>query len=245
MDRDSISTHAAYEETYWWFVGRRKVISTIGHRYLTRPNLRILDWGCGAGGNFKTLAQFGTVSGVDSSPAAVEFCKKRGFANVKCLARLDQLQGGLKFDMITCFDVLEHLEDDGEFLRQLHEFIDSNAFVFVTIPAHEFLWSQLDEVLGHVRRYSRKRIIELFEQNGFQVIRVSYFFALLSPLFVVARIFQKKTNSRTVTLEDMIVNVPSSLNLVFIWLMTVESFLLRWINLPLGTSLLLLAKPCR
>ena len=47
MDIDSVNTHATMEDSYWWFIGRRKVISRLARQYLTGKERKILDWGCG------------------------------------------------------------------------------------------------------------------------------------------------------------------------------------------------------
>ena len=241
MDIDSINTHATIEDSYWWFVGRRKVISYLAGRYLIGNKRKILDWGCGAGGNFKMLSQFGEVLGVDSSSEAIAFCKKRLFTNVLELQTIDQLQTDVKFDLLANFDVLEHIEDDERFLRDTHKVLKPGGFILVTVPAYMFLWSQLDEVLGHVRRYSRSELVRKFEKCGFTIIRASYFIAILSPIFILVRLLQKTIPSKN-TLDDMVIRLPKPVNQFFVWLISIEAQLVRWINLPFGTSIILLAR---
>jgi len=229
------------EDSYWWFIGRRKVISRLARQYLTGKERKILDWGCGAGGNFKTLSQFGEVLGVDSSSQAIAFCKKRLITNVLELQTIDQLQTDVKFDLLSNFDVLEHIEDDEQFLRDAHKVLKPGGLILITVPAYMFLWSQLDEILGHVRRYSRSELVRKFEKCGFTIIRASYFITILSPFFILARLLQRTIPSKN-TLDDMIIKLPKPVNQFLVWLISIEAQLIRWINLPFGTSIIVLAR---
>ena len=104
-----------------------------------------------------------------------------------------------------------------------------------------FLWSQLDEVLGHVRRYSRGELVRKFEKCGFTIIRASYFITILSPIFILVRLLQKMIPRKN-TLDDMIIKLPKPVNQIFVWLVAIEAQFVRWINLPFGTSIIVLAR---
>src|ERR1044072_2093222 len=77
------------EDTHWWYVGRRRIISSFIKRTCDqlradgKSEPRILDIGCGTGGNLETLAQFGDAQGVDISREALDFCRARGLPNVR------------------------------------------------------------------------------------------------------------------------------------------------------------------
>ena len=69
------------EGSHWWFVGRRRILSSFVSRIvrnLNNPNPRILDVGCGTGANLEMLADFGDAEGVDVSTEALDFCQTRG-----------------------------------------------------------------------------------------------------------------------------------------------------------------------
>ncbi len=183
MDSNSLKTYAHHERTYWWFVGRRRIIKNVLSQYLSRNNYNILDWGCGTGANFKILKKFGTALGVDASKTAINECKSKGINNVLLNNSMDTFQPIEAFDLFTSFDVLEHIQDDNKFLYGIHKFIKKDSFVLVTVPAYQFLWSSLDEVVGHKRRYNRSELISKFENNGFNVLKASYFNTILSPIF--------------------------------------------------------------
>jgi len=241
MDSQSIATHAAVEENYWWFVGRRAVIRRLASRYFPTDDRRILDWGCGAGGNYNLLTKFGSVLGVDSSEVSIEFCRSRNITSVQKISSIDDLHVPEQFDLLTNFDVLEHLEDDEYFLRGAHRVLKPGGYVLITVPAYMFLWSQLDDILGHVRRYSRRQLIKKVEKCGFTVLRASYFITILSPLFILVRLVQRR-NKKAAKLEDLVVPLPAPINRIFSLLVALEAVLIRWVNLPFGTSIILLGK---
>ena len=243
MDSNSLKTHAHHERTYWWFVGRRRIIYNVLNQYLPRYNYNILDWGCGTGANFKILKKFGKVLGVDGSVTAINECKAKGINNVLLNNSLDTFQSIEPFDLFTSFDVLEHIQDDNNFLYSVHKFIKKKSFVLVTVPAYQFLWSNLDEVVGHKRRYNRSELITKFEKNGFKVLKASYFNTLLSPIFILVRLFQKIRNKKNKELDQLIVKVHPVINNILKLILMIESELIKKFNFSFGTSIILLAIP--
>jgi glycosyltransferase involved in cell wall biosynthesis len=73
------------------------------------------------------------------------------------------------FDTCLCVNVLEHVEDDYTALRNLYAILEPGGKVIILVPQGKWLYSKLDEVLGHYRRYTAKGIESLMEQVGFQV----------------------------------------------------------------------------
>ena len=68
-----------FEDTYWWFVARRRLIASLLDAYYPRDGrLRLLDIGCGTGAMLDMLAPFGDVVGADFAPEALQFCRARG-----------------------------------------------------------------------------------------------------------------------------------------------------------------------
>ena len=240
MDPSAIQNYAALEDTYWWFLGRREVIRhLIGARL---PGaLRILDWGCGPGGNYRMLSQFGGVTSVDASESSLDHCRKRGMPDIIKAGTLQEFPLGALFDLVTNFDVLEHIEDDAGFLRDLRAVLEDNGHVLVTVPAYQFLWSDLDRLLGHVRRYSKRDLVNCFEKAGYTVSVASYFNSFLAAPFIAVRWIQIRSG-RSATLEQFAVKLPRWLDDLFVLLLRIEAWLVPRIQLPFGTSIILLAK---
>ena len=86
------------------------------------------------------------------------------------------------FDLIGAFDVLEHIADDVYALRQMHTALRPNGVLFLTVPQHPWLWSNIDDYSCPCRRYTAKNLHEKLASVGFDVKFSSSFVSLLLPL---------------------------------------------------------------
>lgn len=242
MEAQSIKEYEQLEKYYWWFVGRRRIIEGILKKYFFGPQLRILDWGCGPGGNFQFLEKYGQVLGVDASDEAIRACREKNIRHVIKAGDLSEFKSNIKFDLITNFDVLEHIQEDEKFLSDLRKLSIPGGYVLVTVPAYQFLWTGLDEVLGHKRRYTKKEICKKFRRSGYQVVMASYFFFFLSPLFIAYRMIQKIKKSNMISLNQSVSKLPRIVNWLFTKILFLEALIVPRLNLPFGTSIIILAK---
>tara|TARA_B100000989_G_C19436526_1_gene425401 strand:- start:79 stop:810 length:732 start_codon:yes stop_codon:yes gene_type:complete len=241
MDLNSQKTFSKFEDEYWWFVGRRIIIKDLLTKNFKKNNLEILDWGCGTGKNYSILSKYGNVLGVDSSEHYIDMNKKKGILNVLHTNNINEFKPKIYFDLVTNFDVLEHIKKDDEYLKKVNNLLKPNGHILITVPAYQFIWTKLDHVLGHQRRYNKKKINVLLEKTGYEIIQSSYFFMILSPPFIVVRLFQKFFD-KTGSLEKNVINLPRLINKFFILLLKFESNLIKFISLPFGTSIIVLAK---
>lgn len=246
MNSQSIKEYQQLEKYYWWFVGRRRIIERVLEKHFFGRKLNILDWGCGPGGNFGFLKKFGQVLGVDSLDESLRACKEKGITTVVKAGNLDEFMSETKFDLITNFDVLEHITEDEKFLMDAKEFLNPNGHILITVPAYQFLWTRLDDTLGHKRRYTKNEIAGKLKRNGYKVVVASYFVFFLSPAFIFYRMIQKLTNSARNstrgTLNDAVLEFPETINWLFTRILFLEAWLLSYINFPFGTSVIVLAK---
>ena len=236
MKKEEFDQMNKMEEEYWWHKGRRLALSKILQKYYSKSvdSFLILDFGCGTGGNFKFLSEFGKVYGVDNSKDAIDYCKSKNQ-----LAKLIDGQNipfqKNSIDLITVFDVLEHIDDDCAIIRECHRVLKSKKNVLITVPAYKFLWSDHDEVLGHYRRYTLKELRNKFEKNGFKTIKLNYFVTLLFPLILIYRTY-RIAFSKYLDKKTSYVKFPKLLNIFFTLIMKTEVFLLNKINFPFGCS---------
>lgn len=92
---------------------------------------------------------------------------------------------------VAAFDVLEHIENEKEFLDELQSLIQVDGKLIITVPAHNWLFSSFDKEIGHFRRYNKKSIEKVMNESGFQVAYCRYFMkSLVFPAFILRKIWR-------------------------------------------------------
>ena len=234
------------EQRHFWHIGRREIIMDILKRNI--PDLAkstMLEIGCGNGSVLAYLKQNGVdIEGGDIYLEGLKLCQRR--AGSVDLYHVDILALPFydDFDVIGVFDVLEHIDDDEKALLEISQALKSRGKMMLTVPAHKFLWSYFDVQSHHVRRYSKKELVAKLERNGFTVRKASFYMFFLFPLFALFRLIGNALQ------EDEKQNIETSLevrtipmvNRLFLGLMRVEKWLIRYLSLPFGTSLIVLAE---
>ena len=115
---------------------------------------------------FFVLASVGP-EGVDVSPDALAFCRRRGLQNVRLgeAERLPYEDGS--FDLVTGLDVVEHLDDDLAGLREMRRVLRPGGYAFLFVPAFMFLWGVQDDISHHRRRYTLRGLQQTVAAAGF------------------------------------------------------------------------------
>lgn len=159
----------------------RNIIKALGHVY--KPNMRVLDVGCGVGTLDFYLALNGArVDAIDISKRAIRTANKTkkvlGFENeIKFLVG-DFLKVDLKntYSLVLLSEVLEHISDPSSVLIRLHELLRPNGFIFLSVPSKDAplyrlgLLKSFDKNVGHLRRYSADEILAVVKGSGFKVL---------------------------------------------------------------------------
>lgn len=237
-----IEAHARLEDTHWWFRGRRAVLRAVLQRWLPPGPHRILDVGSGTGAMPDLLTRFGQVVGVEPSPLAAEVARER------LGARVDLRQGevpaalrpGERFDVLTLFDVLEHLDDPVATLRSLRPFLEPGATVVVTVPAFELLWTSHDDLSQHRRRYRRGQLLEHVRGAGLEPLHSAYYNSLLFLPAAATRL-ARKVFSRDEAANDL--ELPTGpLGPLLEALFSSERVLVPRVSPPFGLSVLCVAR---
>ena len=232
------------EATHFWFRGFRKFVApVIGDLADGRARLRLVDCGCGTGRNLRLLQPHGRAIGFDltaSGPA-------RAHADGWVVLRGDVTKIPLAsetFDVATAFDVLQSVEADVAALREMARIVRPGGAVVVTLAAFSALRGDHAEVWNEVRRYTPATARRLVEAAGLRPERISFVFASVFPLVVAARLAQRLTRRfRSGPRAAVDIAVPSApVNGLLTALVTVEALLLRHVPMPIGSSLLVVAR---
>jgi SAM-dependent methyltransferase len=176
MLAEGYSVTLEHQGSHWWYTSRRDLFlrqvrrATQELQSRDRP-LSLLDYGCGSGFDLRFLAQFGNAEGADITGELAGAAPKYP---VHLVPRdLPRLRG--RFDVVTCLDVLEHLDDDIAGLRTIGSLLAPGGQVVVTVPAYDWLWSGEDVISMHRRRYTRRRLLDTACAAGMDVLYASYF----------------------------------------------------------------------
>jgi len=241
MNIDEYKTLHGFEDFYWWHVGRREVVKDVLGRILKQKKNSILEIGCGTGGNGKTLSKFGEVIGIDSSEEAVRFCEGKGFREV-VLGRGEQTSFPSEhFDLVIALDVFEHMENDEAAFRESLRILKKGGYLFLTVPAYQFLWSEHDDALDHKRRYTVSQLRSKIQIAGFEIVKLSYLVTFLFLPIVLYRLGKELLGQRDKKRTSYVI-VPAWINNFFVVLLRFESSMLKYIDFPFGTSIICIAR---
>ena len=243
MQQHTYAIMNAVEDSHWWYVGRRAILESFLKEIVQSSNFKvqspkILDVGCGTGGNLEMLAKFGAAEGVDVSDEALEFCKSKGLTVHKGVAESLPFADE-SFDVVTALDVVEHLDDDVAGLKEMNRVLKKDGKTLIFVPAFMWLWGVQDDVSNHRIRYTKKQIVERLQKSGFEIERGTYAnWTFFAPI-LAGRTLMKVTGIKPESENN--VNV-SALNGVFGKLFGAERFFLRNFNFPFGVSIVIVAK---
>jgi SAM-dependent methyltransferase len=248
-DPHYFATLADVERRHFWFAARRRVIlDALRHSLPDLGRRALFDIGCGSGGLLEYLGAQGVpLSGAcDAYLDSLTLVRQRVSAPLILVdeGRLPPLGHGQR--LVSLFDVLEHVDDDVSTLRFLHSVLEPGGVLVLTVPAHPFLFDEMDVLAHHRRRYRGGELRQKLQEAGFEVVRLTHFMACLVPLLVLARALGRILSAGRVSASDrraVEFRVVPVLNQVMAAVLSVErAWLRRGFSFPFGSSLLALGR---
>jgi len=228
------------EDKHFWFLGKRALIKVLLDQHLQNKNLFILDIGCGTGGLTKFLNHYGKVIGLEKNKYAVNLAKKRGLKIINGDAQKLPFKIN-SFNLVTLFDVLYHknIKDERIVIKEVSRVLKNKGYFLITDSAFNFLKSNHDRAVFGNKRFTLQYLKNILKKEGFKIIKSSYCSFFLFPLiFIKRKILDKfiKNNDSDLTRFPKIINCFLTKVVLF------EALLLKYIDFPIGSSLVILAK---
>jgi SAM-dependent methyltransferase len=142
-----------------------------------------------------------------------------------------------KFDSCLLLDVLEHIENDGNFIKEIKKLLKINGQLVLSVPAHQFLFSPADEKSGHFRRYNYRDLEKKLVDSGFEIVWSSSFTILLLPLLILSRLYSRYKEQYNIDSEH-----SSLVNRILCTFIPLETILFRTGFFRFGASIFLVAR---
>lgn len=222
--------------SHWWNTSKDAIVIDLVKSLRIPLDGNILDLGSGTGYLLSRLNSTSTHNfGIDN------YVYKSPYNNFKFIqADINQLPLKEKsIDLLLLIDVLEHMQDDKRIVEDCLRVLKTKGKLLIFVPALQILWSDLDRIGMHFRRYNANKIKKLLTEINVphRIIKSSYVNFFLFPLIFLIRsmraVFKKfRKNMPTHDLEQPNEFINNFLRLIF----SSERFFLRMLDFPIGVS---------
>ena len=186
------------EEHFWTFSRNRIILREIYAAEAKNGKLaRILEIGCGPGIVLKYLRARGIdCEGVEPSSVALPSdIAEKVRSGIDFFGVPEAERKG--YDALLLLDVLEHIAEPIDFLRQIRTAYPNARALIVTVPARNELWSNYDDHFGHFRRYSLPSLEAELRAANYRSIDARYFFHSLYPVMFALKLWAGRRSTTT------------------------------------------------
>jgi len=243
MEHDEYRRMFEEEDRYWWFLAKRALVRSLVERYATRPSAVAIDVGCGTGGTLQAFSTLGGVwVGVERSELGLQFGRKRGLPRLlQASAEALPVRSGA-VDLLLCLDVLYHrgVLDDRVALAECFRVLKPGGTAVFTDSALQWLRGPHDEAVHARTRYRLDEITGLVGESGLTIIKRSYANTLLFLPMAGYRLLRRWRPGQDSSSDIMVLSRP--IQTILGAVMRLERWVLGWTNLPIGTSVIVVAQ---
>ncbi len=235
MDPSHLDELVRLEDSYWWHVAKRQLVTKILKSHFPAPG-RLVEGGIGSSRNLLEFQELGyEVAGFDIMPESVEHGRQKGLRNVRQhdLSQAWPLEPA-STRAVVLLDVLEHMADPVQVLKNAADVLEPNGGIVMTVPAYPWLFSDWDRSLGHYRRYTIRELRSHAKAASLKVKWVTHWNAFSFPAAVAVRGFERCFPQER---SPDFPRVSPIVNSTLLTLARMERWCLQRMHVPLGLSL--------
>jgi len=241
LQKSAYQTTFEKENTYWWHTARRNISLYLRDRLSQIKQPVALNIGCGTGSFSSTLSDKTRIISIDLEMDALRFCQQRGLRNLICGNGEKLPIESDSCDEIYALDILEHLSHESKGASEIYRCLKpQTGFALITVPAFSFLWSQMDDITHHYRRYKKKEFYRLLRETGFSIEKITYYNFFLFPIALIFKLLERKGKKSEE--ESLIPTIPKWLNFIFKKIFSSEKIFIPRFAFPFGVSIIAIVR---
>lgn len=186
MDLKEIENNDIDPDGHWYYQSKADAMLALAAKCNFTS---ILDVGAGSGFFSKVMLQ--RTNAIDATCLDIGYAQNSvsliGYKRQNFCREIEHSEA----DLILMMDVLEHIKDDVNFLKEYIDKCPSGASFLISVPAFNFMWSEHDEFLKHYRRYTLGRLLKVVQDAGLRPVHSSYYFGLVFIIPLILRMYGK------------------------------------------------------
>lgn len=242
MEELEYEVMASVEDRHFWFVGTRAIVRDAFMAARIDGEHRVLDIGCGTGGTMRALEGTAGFVGMDLSPTAAGLAARRTGNPVAVGSATAPPFADGTFHGVLALDVFEHIPEDGAAVAEVRRILKPGGVLIATVPCHPSLFSEHDEALHHVRRYTRRGFLGLMKDGGFTVERATWTNAFLFPAAASVRLLSRAMRRGQSPPRSNATMKLGPLNGLLTRIFMAERALITRFDMPFGLGLMVVAR---
>ena len=223
----------------WRFDLLKKTMRQVG--ISLNSKLHCLDVGCGSNNFAFSLEKISNFQ-IDQTDVDKKFTKKKNVRGNFFVYDINKkkIKYKNKYDIIFILDVLEHIDNEDEFLKSCYFHLKKNGFLILNVPSLPELFSKYDDAVGHLRRYKKNNLKKLLLKNNYKINLIEYWGFLLIPVLFLRKIIIQSSKSK----KDVIKKGMNTENILVKSILSIFKFLeLNFFKYSfLGSSLISIVK---